>query len=249
MLEATLAARSAKLGADHPSTLSTQNNLALAYRAAGRLDQSIALLERTLVARTAKHGAENPRTLTTRLDLAMAYRERGDLGRAEAMLRETLAARRSVLGPEHPDVADALAALGGNLLRQRRWADAEPILREALAIRDTKRPDDWSRFEARSLLGESLLGQKKYGEAEPLLLTGYEGLESRKARQDMAAGKIRLAEAGGACLAALRSLGQAREGRRVADDAGSRPAVAVERPAAHECTRRRRDGAPPSRVA
>ena len=38
-------------------------------------------------------------------------------------------------------------------LKQQKYAEAEPLLRECLAIRDTKLPDDWSRFSAQSLLG------------------------------------------------------------------------------------------------
>ena len=38
------------LGPDHPSTLASRNNLAGAYRDAGRLDEAIALFEQTLVA-------------------------------------------------------------------------------------------------------------------------------------------------------------------------------------------------------
>jgi hypothetical protein len=36
------------LGPDHPNTLTSRNNLALAYRKAGRLDEAITLLEETL---------------------------------------------------------------------------------------------------------------------------------------------------------------------------------------------------------
>ena len=184
LLEQTRKARAAKLGADHPSTLSTQNNLALAYEAAGQRDRAIALFEETLAARTTRHGADNLRTLTTRYDLATAYQARGDSARAESMLRDVLAAREKALGPEHPAVAQTLTALGRNLLGQQKWADAEPLLRRALATWDAKRPDDWTRFDTRSLLGESLLGREKYAEAEPLLLSGFEGLKAHEAKLD-----------------------------------------------------------------
>ena len=77
----------------------------------------------------------------------------------------------------------------------RKWAEAESLLREGLAIRDRKRPDDWSRFETRSLLGVSLMGRKNYAEAEPLILSGYEGMKARESRIP-APSKIRLTEAG-----------------------------------------------------
>ena len=46
--ERTLADRERLLGADHPSTLTSRNNLAMAYRAAGRTAEAVPLLERTL---------------------------------------------------------------------------------------------------------------------------------------------------------------------------------------------------------
>ncbi len=92
------------------------------------------------------------------------------------MLREVLAAREKTLGAGHPEAARTLTALGRSLLEQRKWPNAGPILRRALAIWDAERPDNWSRFETRSLLGESLLGQKKYAESKPLVLSGSKGL-------------------------------------------------------------------------
>ena len=195
LLEWTLAARVAKLGADHPRTLSRQNNLALAYQDGGRLDLAIPMFEQTLAARVAKHGVDHPRTLTTQFDLAAAHAATGDTARAEPMLRQVIVARTKKLGAGHPDVAQALSALGAGLLRQRRWAEAEPLLREGLAIRDSKRPDDWARFETRSLLGDSLLGRRKYAEAEPLLVSGYEEMKARESKIP-APSRIRLTEAG-----------------------------------------------------
>ena len=41
LYERTLEARRSKLGPDHPHTLTSQNNLANAYQAAGKLDRAI----------------------------------------------------------------------------------------------------------------------------------------------------------------------------------------------------------------
>ena len=51
------------LGPDHPDTLTTRNNLALAYQDAGRLDEAIGLHEQTLAARERVLGADHPDTL------------------------------------------------------------------------------------------------------------------------------------------------------------------------------------------
>jgi len=195
LFERTLAAQTAKIGTDHPDTLANQNHLANAYRDAGQLDRAIALFERTLATQTAKLGPDHPSTLTTRFDLGGAYQARGDSARAESLLRDVLVARKTKLGAQHPQVAQTLSALGRNLLAQQKWAEAEPLLREGLAIWESRRPDDWNRFNSQSLLGNSLLGQKKYTEAEPLLLSGYEAIRAREAKLP-ASKKIYLTEAG-----------------------------------------------------
>jgi hypothetical protein len=50
------------LGHDHPDTLTLQDNLAGAYRYAGRLEQAIPLYERTLADRERVLGPDHPDT-------------------------------------------------------------------------------------------------------------------------------------------------------------------------------------------
>jgi DNA-directed RNA polymerase specialized sigma24 family protein len=57
--EQTLAKRKAKLGADHPQTLTSMNNLGQAYQHAGQVDKALPLLEQAL----AKH--HNPTDTAT----------------------------------------------------------------------------------------------------------------------------------------------------------------------------------------
>jgi hypothetical protein len=64
------------LGADHPDTLGTRNNLANAYQDAGRTAEAIALHERNLVDSERVLGT-HPDTLSTRGNLALAYRDAG----------------------------------------------------------------------------------------------------------------------------------------------------------------------------
>ena len=59
------------LGEDPPSTLTSRNNLALAYQDAGRLDEAIPLYERTLADFERVLGEDPPRTLTSRNNLAL----------------------------------------------------------------------------------------------------------------------------------------------------------------------------------
>ena len=90
------------LGPDHPSTLASRNNLAYAYRDAGRLDEAIALYEQTLEDRTRILGPHHPDTLISRNNLAGAYRDAGRLDEAIALYEQTLEDSTRILGPHHP---------------------------------------------------------------------------------------------------------------------------------------------------
>jgi tetratricopeptide (TPR) repeat protein len=68
--EATLALQKARLGPDHPDTLTTLNDLASSYAALGRNDEALKLREETLRRRRAKLGADHPDTLRSRLSMA-----------------------------------------------------------------------------------------------------------------------------------------------------------------------------------
>jgi tetratricopeptide (TPR) repeat protein len=110
-------------GAEHRSTLRARNNLAMAYRAAGRTAEAIPLLERALAGYERVLGHRHPDTLTTRSNLAMAYQAAGRTTEAVPLLEETLADCERVLGADHPDTKAAranLAALTGEPKRHRR---------------------------------------------------------------------------------------------------------------------------------
>ncbi len=65
MHERNLADRERVLGPDHPDPLTSRNNLAYAYRAAGRIDGAIAMYERNLADRERVLGPDHPSTLTS----------------------------------------------------------------------------------------------------------------------------------------------------------------------------------------
>ena len=118
-LQRALTGRQRILGEDHPSTLTSRNNLAGAYRAAGELGRAIPLYEQTLTDRQRVLGQDHPDTLTSRNNLAGAYQSAGDLGRAIPLYEQTLTDYVRVLGQDHPstltsrnNLADAYQSAG-----------------------------------------------------------------------------------------------------------------------------------------
>ena len=85
-------------GADHPNTLTARNNLATAYRIAGRTDEAIRLLEQNPNRQERVLGADHPDTLTARNNLGDAYRVAGRTDEAIRLLEQTLTDRERVLG-------------------------------------------------------------------------------------------------------------------------------------------------------
>ncbi|GAB7109721.1 hypothetical protein JCM4814A_80360 [Streptomyces phaeofaciens JCM 4814] len=90
-------------GPDHPSTLTSRNNLAYAYEEAGDLGRAIPLHEQTLTGSVRALGEDHPDTLTSRNNLAGAYESAGDLGRAIPLYEQNFTDRVRVLGEDHPD--------------------------------------------------------------------------------------------------------------------------------------------------
>lgn len=135
VLERALEAARQVYGRQHPETLSYGNNLAGAYRAAGRLGEAILLLEETLSASVRILGPEHVDTLTFRNNLGTAYDTAGRFAEAIPLFEETLGARVRILGPEHPDTLVTRNNLASAYQAVRRFADAIPPLEETLGAR------------------------------------------------------------------------------------------------------------------
>jgi tetratricopeptide (TPR) repeat protein len=127
------------LGDTDPSTLISRNNLAAAYRAAGRLEEAIPLYERTLTDRERALGDTHPDTLLSRNNLANAYQDAGRLEEAIPLYERALGDFERVLGDTHPitltsrnNLAYAYQDAGrleaAVLLFERTLADRERVL-------------------------------------------------------------------------------------------------------------------------
>jgi tetratricopeptide (TPR) repeat protein len=132
-----VAADSARmLGPDHPDTLASWNNLAIACQEVGRTAEAIRLHERALAGRVRVLGPEHPDTLASRNNLAIACQRVGRTAEAIRLHERALAGRVRVLGPEHPDTL----ASRNNLAiacQQMGWpAEAITSFKRALAGRE-----------------------------------------------------------------------------------------------------------------
>ena len=120
------------LGPDHPSTLTSRDNLAGAYCDAGRLDDAIELFEQNLDDRTRILGPHHPHTLTARNNLAYAYQEAGRLHEAIPQYEQNLKDSTRILGPHHPDTLTARDNLAGAYREAGRLHEAIELFEQNL---------------------------------------------------------------------------------------------------------------------
>ena len=123
------------LGPDHLGTLASRNNLAGAYRDAGRLDEAITLHKQTLEDSTHILGPDHLGTLASRHNLAGAYRDAGRLNEAITLHKQTLEDRTHILGPHHPDTLTSRNNLAGAYQDAGRLDEAIPLYEQNLKDR------------------------------------------------------------------------------------------------------------------
>jgi tetratricopeptide (TPR) repeat protein len=166
LFEETLKLRKAKLGAEHPDTLTSMNNLAGLYWRQQRLDRSIPLFEETLQLREKNLGRQHPDTLQTRANLGVNYKDAGRLAEAIPLLEVAHAAAK-----KHP----RLRWVGSQLLDAyvkdgRPSAAAKGLVAEMLEDARKHLPPDGPPLAGQlASLGLVLLQLKEFPEAEPLL--------------------------------------------------------------------------------
>ena len=96
------------LGPDHPDTLRTMTDLALAYQGQGRYGEAERLDAEILEIQQRVLGPEHEDVLWSMNNLALAYQSEGRYDEAERLHLKTLEIRRRVLGPTHPDTLASL---------------------------------------------------------------------------------------------------------------------------------------------
>ena len=169
------------LGPDHPDTLNTRNNLAGAYRAAGRLDEAITLSQQNLKDSEDLLGPHHPHTLTTRNNLASAYYDAGRLDEAIPLFEQNLEDHTRILGPHHPDTLTTRSNLAfayrnaGRLhqaitLSQQDLKDSEDLLGPHHPHTLTSRSNLAGAYQAAGRLSEAItLSQQNLKDSEDLL--------------------------------------------------------------------------------
>ena len=165
LLEETLPLMKAKLGPDHPHTLTCMNNLAACYWRLKRLDKSVLLFEELLPLQEKKLGRDHPDTLATVANLGVNYKDARRLDEAIPLLEEAYRASKKhpTLRLFGPQVLDAYLKAG-------MTAEAGKLIGELLPDVRKQLPKESPQLAGLlAMFSLSLLEAKAFAEAEPLL--------------------------------------------------------------------------------
>ncbi|MFF4991165.1 tetratricopeptide repeat protein [Streptosporangium saharense] len=156
-----------QLGEEHPSTLTSRNNLALVLKGLGRLGEAEAEHRAELEVCRRVLGEEHPSTLISRNNLAVVLGGLGRWGEAEVEHRVVLEVRRRVLGEEHPSTLISrsnLAVVLGDLGRlEEAEAEYRAVLEACRRVLGEEHPDT---LISRNGLALVLWSLGRLGEAE-----------------------------------------------------------------------------------
>ena len=157
------------LGPEHPDTLTTLNNLALAYKDAGRTAEAITLFQEVLQWRRENLGADHPFVLVTLDGAARSHAEAEDFARALELHGRAAEGvkQREFLTAKAGHIVENLSEL---LERLGRYDQAETWRREWLAALEEIRGSSSAEYaEQLAMLAHNLLERDQVTEAEKLL--------------------------------------------------------------------------------
>jgi serine/threonine protein kinase/Tfp pilus assembly protein PilF len=180
LLEKARQTREDRLGADHPDTLDTKNNLAELYYDQGKYERAEAIRQEVLRALTAKHGTDHHDVLVTKANLAALCQAQGKYNQAETLYQEALQALTAKLGADHPDILAGKKNLATLYFDQGRYDQAETLLSEVVRGFTAKLGADHpDTLHAKNSLALVCQARKEYDRAEALFQEVLRGVTAK----------------------------------------------------------------------
>jgi tetratricopeptide (TPR) repeat protein len=175
-----VALRTAHLGADHPDTLASKNNLARLHLEQGQPDRAEPIFQEVLRGMAAQVGAGHLDILNCKHNLGVVAHEQGKYDLAESIYREVLRGRMAQLGAGHQDTLLSKNNLAGLYRTRGKYDLAEPLYLEAVrGLTELLGDSHPYTLIAKSNLALLYQAQRRYDRAESLFL---EALQTQTAR-------------------------------------------------------------------
>ena len=160
----------AQLGAEHPATLASINNLGWVCYYQNRNDEAAALFSMAVQQGQLMLGEDYGTRLYSMLGLGCVYNMQGRFQQAEELIAKALETVRRELGREHQYVPVMMSNLAWSYQLQGRYDEAERLLTRGIEIsRSVRGERDWETLWSIHRLGEVFWQQGRYGDAEQVL--------------------------------------------------------------------------------
>ncbi|EWY79241.1 hypothetical protein FOYG_17582 [Fusarium oxysporum NRRL 32931] len=102
LLEHVVAIREKTFAESHPSRLTSQHELAIAYEANGQIKEAVKLLEHVVAVQETTLAENHPSRLASQHALAIAYKSNGQTKKAVEILEHVVAIREKTFAESHP---------------------------------------------------------------------------------------------------------------------------------------------------
>ncbi|KAH8834495.1 hypothetical protein DL96DRAFT_1704089 [Flagelloscypha sp. PMI_526] len=130
-----LTERRQRLGACHPDTLGSMNNLAITYSRLGQHRNALELNEQVVKLRKRILGEEHPDTLRSMNNLANTYSDLGQHRDALELNEQVVKLRKRILGEEHPSTLASMNNLANTYSDLGQHRDALELKEQVLKLR------------------------------------------------------------------------------------------------------------------
>ena len=175
ILRSVVEVRTQVLGPEHPDTLWSRGNLAIALAAQGKYAEAEVQFRGVFAIREKVSRPEH-HTLESRTSLAIALARQGKPAEAEAQFREIITIEEKVLGPEHPDTLASRGTLANALDLQGKHAEAEAQFRDVIKIEEkVLGPEHPATLDSCYEFASGLTQQGKFEEAKEFARRAAEG--------------------------------------------------------------------------
>ena len=170
-IERALAIREQQLGATHPDTATSLNNLAALYQSQGKYAEAEPLYQRALAIREQQLGPSHPDTATSLNNLAVLYTSAGQVcAKPSHCIMRALAIREQQFGATTSQHGDQPEQPGRALPRQGKYARSRAVLSACTgdpraAVRSLSIP---TQLPASTIWQHSTRARASMSEAEPL---------------------------------------------------------------------------------
>ena len=142
VLEHVVEVREEKLAEDHSSRLTSQHELAIAYRSNGQVDKAVKLLEHIVKVEESKLAEDHPSRLASQHELAIVYRSNGQVDKAIKLLEHVVKIREEKLAEDHSSRLASQHALAAAYWSNDQVNSAVKLLEHVVKFQEEKLAED-----------------------------------------------------------------------------------------------------------